>query len=79
MLQESEKLDCRSFIGPKDVVKGNQKLNLAFVANLFNNYPALEKPDDYEEMDIIEETREEKSKPINSHSIFVIDATIGVC
>ncbi|XP_041365894.1 plastin-3-like [Gigantopelta aegis] len=61
MLQESEKLDCRSFIGPKDVVKGNQKLNLAFVANLFNNYPALEKPDDYAEMDIIEETREEKT------------------
>ena len=44
----------------QDVVNGNQKLNMAFVANLFNTYPALEPPDeDFEE---IEETREEKSK-----------------
>lgn len=28
-----------------DVVRGNPKLNLAFVANLFNKYPALKKPE----------------------------------
>ena len=61
MLQEADKLDCRAFVGPKEVVKGNYKLNLAFVANLFNNYPALEKPDDAE-IEFIEETREERSK-----------------
>ena len=38
---------------------GNQKLNLAFVANLFNMYPAM---DDVGDFEIIEETREEKSK-----------------
>ena len=36
-----------------------EKLNLAFVANLFNNFPALDEP---EEGPVIEETREEKSK-----------------
>ena len=61
MLCEADKLGCRAFITSKDVVKGNAKLNLAFVANLFNNYPGLEKPDDFEE-DQFEETREEKSK-----------------
>jgi hypothetical protein len=40
------------------VVRGLDKLNMAFVANLFNNHPGLESPE--EEIDIIEETREEK-------------------
>ena len=61
MLQEADKIGCRSFITPNDVVKKNYKLNMAFVANLFNQYPALDKPDD-EDYEIIEETREEKSK-----------------
>jgi plastin-3 len=42
------------------VVKGIYKLNLAFVANLFNNHPGLDKPVDGIEF-TIEETREEKT------------------
>ena len=45
MLQEADKLGCRQFVTPADVVSGNPKLNLAFVANLFNTYPGLRKPD----------------------------------
>ncbi|XP_064021175.1 plastin-1 isoform X1 [Pogoniulus pusillus] len=45
MLQQADKLSCRQFVTPADVVAGNPKLNLAFVANLFNTYPALHKPD----------------------------------
>ena len=41
MLQQADKLGCRSFLTPEDVVNGVYKLNLAFVANLFNNHPAL--------------------------------------
>ncbi|XP_075426216.1 plastin-1 isoform X2 [Ascaphus truei] len=41
MLQEADKLGCRQFVMPSDVVAGNPKLNLAFVANLFNMYPAM--------------------------------------
>ena len=41
MLRQAEKLGCRSFLTPEDVVNGIYKLNLAFVANLFNNHPAL--------------------------------------
>ncbi|ESO97491.1 hypothetical protein LOTGIDRAFT_203020, partial [Lottia gigantea] len=61
MLGESDKIGCRSFVGPKDVVEGNSKLNLAFVANLFNNYPALDKVENQEDFEVIEETREEKT------------------
>lgn len=41
MLREAARLDCRQFVSPRDVTTGNSKLNLAFVANLFNMYPAL--------------------------------------
>lgn len=39
-------------------------MNLAFVAHLFNNYPALDLEDLDEDLEIepYEETREEKSK-----------------
>lgn len=61
MLQQANKIGCRSFVGPIDVVEGNAKLNLAFVANLFNNFPALEGVDENLDLDIKEETREEKT------------------
>lgn len=63
MLQQAEKLSCRSFVTSQDIVKGIQKLNLAFVANLFNCHPGLDKPEgvDIEYLENIEETREEKS------------------
>ena len=62
MLQQAEKLNCRHFLAPRDVVEGVYKLNLAFVANLFNNHPALDKSDEpIEFSDNIEETREEKT------------------
>ncbi|XP_036410287.1 plastin-1 [Megalops cyprinoides] len=46
MLRQAARLDCRQFVTPHDVVAGNHKLNMAFVANLFNTYPALNKPSD---------------------------------
>jgi plastin-1 len=42
VLQNSEKLDCRKFLTPTALVAGNPKLNLAFVANLFNTHPGLD-------------------------------------
>lgn len=63
MLQQADRLGCRQFVTPSDVVSGNPKLNLAFVANLFNKYPALTKPEN-EDIDwgLLEgETREERT------------------
>jgi hypothetical protein len=60
MLEQADKIDCKKFVRPADVVNGNTKLNLAFVANLFNHYPALEPVEEVVE-EIIEETREEKT------------------
>ncbi|KAJ8274411.1 hypothetical protein COCON_G00090360 [Conger conger] len=46
MLRQAARLDGRQFVTPQDVVAGNHKLNMAFVANLFNMYPSLNKPKD---------------------------------
>jgi len=60
VLQNADKIGCKKFLRPKDIVNGNQKLNLAFVANLFNTMPGLE---DVEPSEVVidEETREEKA------------------
>ena len=42
VLQNADKLDCRKFLSPSSLVAGNPKLNLAFVANLFNTHPGLD-------------------------------------
>lgn len=62
MLQQAAKLRCRAFVTPADVVGGVYKLNLAFVANLFNQHPGLQRQADTEEYHQLDETREEKSK-----------------
>ncbi|XP_065496189.1 plastin-1 [Caloenas nicobarica] len=63
MLQQADKLGCRQFVTPADVVAGNPKLNLAFVANLFNIYPALHKPDNSSyDLNLLEgESKEERT------------------
>lgn len=57
MLRLAEQLECRAFLTPRDVVNKKEKLNLAFIANLFNNHPALIA----ENIAVINETREEKT------------------
>eukprot|EP00004_Rigifila_ramosa_P016096 TRINITY_DN3787_c0_g1_i2.p1 TRINITY_DN3787_c0_g1~~TRINITY_DN3787_c0_g1_i2.p1 ORF type:complete len:772 (+),score=180.79 TRINITY_DN3787_c0_g1_i2:61-2316(+) len=42
VLDNAGRIGCRKYLKPKDIVKGNRKLNLAFVANLFNTHPCLE-------------------------------------
>lgn len=45
MLKQADRLSCRQFVTALDVVSGNAKLNMAFVATLFNKHPALTKPE----------------------------------
>lgn len=52
VLQNAETLDCRKFLTPTSLVAGNPKLNLAFVANLFNNHPGLEPITEEEKLEV---------------------------
>ncbi len=45
-----------------DVVAGVEKLNLAFVANLFNNYPALDDPEPGAADEMAPNVQEKRSK-----------------
>ena len=62
----------RCYISFQDVVKGNARLNLAFVANLFNTYPALKPTEEgLPDFDLGDfgETREEKRKLLKVKSL----------
>lgn len=61
VLENADKLESRMFVRPKEIVSGHQRLNTAFVANLFNHYPNLEDEEGEEIEEDVEETREEKS------------------
>ncbi|KAK3395266.1 calponin homology domain-containing protein [Podospora didyma] len=52
VLTNADKLGCRKFLTPKSLVAGNPKLNLAFVANLFNTHPALDPITEEEKLEV---------------------------
>jgi len=56
VLKNAAKIDCAKFVKPRDIVAGNPKLNLAFVANLFNTLPGLEplKPEEMKNLEFPE-------------------------
>ncbi|CAH2353682.1 fimbrin [[Candida] railenensis] len=54
VLQNADKIGCRKYLTPNSLVSGNPKLNLAFVANLFNNYPGLDPIEESEKPEIEE-------------------------
>ncbi|MEQ2258017.1 Plastin-3 [Xenotaenia resolanae] len=60
LLKQAEQLGCRQFVTANDIVTGNTKLNLAFVATLFNKHPALTKPEN-QDWNLESETREERT------------------
>ncbi|KAF5336802.1 hypothetical protein D9758_015852 [Tetrapyrgos nigripes] len=51
VLQNADKIGCRKYLTPSSLVSGNPRLNLAFVANLFNTHPGLEPLDEQEAKD----------------------------
>ncbi|KAF7712882.1 Fimbrin-like protein [Penicillium ucsense] len=52
VLTNAEKLDCRKFLTTTSLVAGNPKLNLAFVANLFNTHPGLDPITEEEKLEV---------------------------
>lgn len=74
LLEYARDLDVLNFVTPRDIIKGNIKLNTAFIAQIFNAFPSLEVEDQEDQLDdfddmqyndqtelFFEETREEKS------------------
>jgi plastin-1 len=51
VLQNAANISCRKYLTPSSLIAGNPRLNLAFVANLFNTHPGLEPLDEQEAKD----------------------------
>ena len=58
MLAEAAKIDCNKLITPGQVVAGNPRLGLAFVANIFNTMPGLEPLQEEEVKEVQKEVAE---------------------
>lgn len=54
VLSNADKIGVRKYLTPTSLVAGNPKLNLAFVANLFNTYPGLDPIEESEKPEIEE-------------------------
>ncbi|WOL13943.1 fimbrin-5-like [Canna indica] len=66
VLEEAEKLDCKRFLSPKDIVEGSPNLNLAFVAQIFHHRNGLSSDNKQISLtdmmpDDIEDSREERA------------------
>ena len=48
VLTNADKIGCRKYLTPNSLVSGNPKLNLAFVAHLFNTHPGLQPIEEHE-------------------------------
>jgi len=57
MINNSKRLGCDEVVGPHDIIKGNEKVNIIFVAELFNTKHGLDDAD----IDLEEESREERA------------------
>lgn len=54
VLANADKIGVRKYLTPTSLVAGNPKLNLAFVAHLFNTYPGLDPIEEHEAPEIEE-------------------------
>lgn len=51
VLQNADNIECKKYLTASSLIAGNPRLNLAFVANLFNTHPGLEPLDEQEAKD----------------------------
>jgi plastin-1 len=83
VLQNAQKINVESYIKPKDITEGNKKLNVLFVASIFNECHGLDpltKEEEFEAAklldDDVEGTREERSFRLWMNSLNIDDGAV---
>jgi len=71
VLENGTKLGCKNFIRPRDIVQGNQKLNMAFVAQLFNKCPGLEPLKEEELKDVQVDWNEGQDREARAFALWI--------
>ncbi len=79
LLETAAKIGCRRFVTAKDIATGRARLNLAFVATLFNHYIGIQLPSEEEiaeifsQLDVLQEKvaklRENLEEKDKSHAL----------
>ncbi|ETV98398.1 hypothetical protein H310_09086 [Aphanomyces invadans] len=81
VIRNAEKIGVDPFIKPTDITMGNTKLNLGFVAQLFNTCPALDVVDAAELKDILDDdvgdSREERCFRMWINSLAIHDVYVN--
>ncbi|KAE8992152.1 Fimbrin-2 [Phytophthora rubi] len=83
VIQNARRLEVETFIKPRDITSGNPKLNMSFVAQLFNTCPALDVVEEeikqLEEIlyDDVGDTREERVFRMWINSLAIDDVYIN--
>lgn len=76
VLQNADNLQARKYLTPTALVAGNPKLNLAFVAHLFNTHPGLEPVEDAE-APVIEEFDAEGEREARVFTLWLNSLEVG--
>ena len=84
VLDNAKKLGAESYITPSDICNGNEKLNLLFCAEIFNNFHGLEDLSEQEAYDAakllnddVEGTREERAFRMWINSLGIDDVYVN--
>ncbi|CAH0482934.1 unnamed protein product [Peronospora belbahrii] len=83
VIQNARRLEVETFIKPRDITSGNPKLNMSFVAQLFNTCPALDVVEEeikqLEEIlyDDVGDTREERVFRMWINSLAIDDVYVN--
>ncbi|THU48571.1 hypothetical protein C4D60_Mb06t00390 [Musa balbisiana] len=77
VIEQAEKLDCKSFLNPKDIVEGSPNLNLAFVAQIFQHRNGLSADNENLTLsqmmpDDIQDSREERAFRLWINSLGIV-------
>ncbi|URE12290.1 Fimbrin-like protein [Musa troglodytarum] len=77
VIEQAEKLDCKRFLNPKDIVEGSPNLNLAFVAQIFQHRNGLSADNENLTLsqmlpDDIQDSREERAFRLWINSLGIV-------
>ena len=81
MIANSRKMGCGDVVGPKDIIKGNPKVNVLLVAEMFNTKHGLDELEEKLDLagiidDDIEGTKEERAFRMWINSLGIEDVFI---
>ncbi|KAH7105097.1 Ca2+-binding actin-bundling protein [Auriculariales sp. MPI-PUGE-AT-0066] len=73
VLQNADRIGCRKYLSVPSLLSGNPRLNLAFVANLFNTWPGLAplEPEEIKDYGVVEDFDAEGEREARAFTLWL--------